>query len=86
MYPRDERRDEHNGSKPGGDVSFPYERMAVEQFRVRFPRARWGDPRKARWVRGKNSKEFITSIVLLRQRGNRYTTEHPRSRCEVASA
>ena len=79
-------RDEHNGSKPGADVSFLCDRMTVEQFRARFKRARWSDSGKARWVPGKNSKGTITSIVLLRQRGNCNTTDRPRSRCKVASA
>jgi hypothetical protein len=51
--------DEHNGSKPGADVSFPYDRMTVEQFRVRFPRARWSDSRKAWFVPGRTASRRI---------------------------
>jgi hypothetical protein len=32
-------------AKLGETVSFPFDRMTVEQFRVRFPRARWSDAR-----------------------------------------
>ncbi|MGO7594093.1 hypothetical protein AB9E13_33540, partial [Rhizobium leguminosarum] len=41
-----------DGAKPGADISFPYDRMTVEQFRRRFPRARWSDARKAWFVPG----------------------------------
>ena len=40
-------------AKPGETVSFPFDRMTVEQFRARFPRARWSDKRKAWFVPGK---------------------------------
>ncbi|WP_064683435.1 hypothetical protein [Rhizobium bangladeshense] len=45
--------------KPGADVSFPYDRMTVEQFRRRFPRARWSDDRKAWFVPGSTASRRI---------------------------
>ncbi|MBB2687568.1 UNVERIFIED_ORG: hypothetical protein GGD47_005200 [Rhizobium etli] len=45
--------------KPGADVSFPYDRMTVEQFRRRFPRARWSDDRKAWFVPGRTASRRI---------------------------
>ncbi|MBP2446226.1 hypothetical protein [Rhizobium leguminosarum] len=45
--------------KPGADVSFPYDRMTVEQFRRRFPRARWSDSRKAWFVPGRTASRRI---------------------------
>ncbi|MBB3523229.1 hypothetical protein RJJ37_30050 [Rhizobium redzepovicii] len=45
--------------KPGADVSFPYDRMTVEQFRKRFPRARWSDARKAWFVPGRTAPRRI---------------------------
>lgn len=43
----------------GGVVSFPYDRMTVDQFRHRFPRARWRDDIKAWWVPGKTASKRI---------------------------
>ncbi|TCM53150.1 hypothetical protein C8J36_107112 [Rhizobium sp. PP-F2F-G48] len=43
----------------GGVVSFPYDRMTVDQFRHRFPRARWRDDIKAWWVPGKTASRRI---------------------------
>lgn len=40
---------------PGETVSFPFDRMTVEQFRTRFPKARWSDTRKAWFVPGKTA-------------------------------
>ncbi|MBY5831077.1 hypothetical protein ELH48_08155 [Rhizobium ruizarguesonis] len=48
-----------DGSKPGADISFPYDRMTVEQFRRRFPRARWSDARKAWFVPGRTASRRI---------------------------
>ncbi|AJC78975.1 hypothetical protein IE4803_CH01760 [Rhizobium etli bv. phaseoli str. IE4803] len=45
--------------KPGADVSFPYDRMTVEQFRRRFPRARWSDDRKSWFVPGRTASRRI---------------------------
>lgn len=42
---------------PGSAVSFPYDRMTVEQFRQDFPRARWDDQRKAWFVPGKTARQ-----------------------------
>ncbi|CZT36518.1 hypothetical protein [Rhizobium sp. 9140] len=44
---------------PGGIVSFSYDRMTVDQFRHRFPRARWRDDIKAWWVPGKTAPRRI---------------------------
>ncbi|KQS75602.1 hypothetical protein ASG25_19775 [Rhizobium sp. Leaf384] len=44
---------------PGGVVSFPYDRMTVDQFRHRFPRARWRYDIKAWWVPGKTASRRI---------------------------
>jgi hypothetical protein len=60
-------RDGHNGSKPGADVSLPYDRMTVEQFRIRFPRARWSDSRKAWWVPGKTASRRIGRWLAERE-------------------
>ncbi|WSG75863.1 hypothetical protein U8P80_09695 [Rhizobium beringeri] len=48
-----------DGAKPGVDISFPYDRMTVEQFRRRFPRARWSDARKAWFVPGRTASRRI---------------------------
>jgi hypothetical protein len=48
-----------DGAKPGADISFPYDRMTVEQFRSRFPRARWSDARKAWFVPGRTASRRI---------------------------
>ncbi|MGO7421816.1 hypothetical protein ACCT09_18315 [Rhizobium ruizarguesonis] len=48
-----------DGSKPGAYISFPYDRMTVEQFRRRFPRARWSDARKAWFVPGRTASRRI---------------------------
>ncbi|MBB4238154.1 hypothetical protein [Rhizobium esperanzae] len=45
--------------KPGADIAFPYDRMTVEQFRRRFPRARWNDDRKAWFVPGRTASRRI---------------------------
>jgi hypothetical protein len=44
---------------PGGIAAFPYDRMTVDQFRGRFPRARWRDDIKAWWVPGKTASRRI---------------------------
>ncbi|MDI5929099.1 hypothetical protein [Rhizobium leguminosarum] len=48
-----------NCAKPGADISFPYDRMTVEQFRRRFPRARWSDARQAWFVPGRTASRRI---------------------------
>ncbi|ANL21517.1 MULTISPECIES: hypothetical protein [Rhizobium] len=53
MSPRDDE------PKPGAEVSFPYDRMTVEQFRNRFPRARWNDVRRAWFVPGRTASRRI---------------------------
>lgn len=55
----DEARPGKDDRKPGADVSFPYDRMTVEQFRRRFPRARWSDDRKAWFVPGRTASRRI---------------------------
>jgi hypothetical protein len=44
----------------GADVSFPFDRMTVEQFRKRFPRARWSDSRQAWFVPGPTASRRFT--------------------------
>ncbi len=44
---------------PGDLISFPYDRLTVDQFRARFPRARWRDDIKAWWVPGKAASRRI---------------------------
>ncbi|RFB96511.1 hypothetical protein B5K08_09070 [Rhizobium leguminosarum bv. trifolii] len=56
---RDEVLSSDDAPKPGADVSFPYDRMTVEQFRKRFPRARWSDVRKAWFVPGRTAPRRI---------------------------
>ncbi|MCB5203727.1 hypothetical protein LH464_14705 [Neorhizobium sp. T786] len=48
------------GPRPGADVSFPFDRMTVEQFRKRFPRARWSDSRQAWFVPGRTASRRFT--------------------------
>ncbi|WP_064696137.1 hypothetical protein [Rhizobium aegyptiacum] len=48
-----------DGPKPGAEVSFPYDRMTVDQFRRHFPRARWNDVRKAWFVPGRTASRRI---------------------------
>ncbi|NKM50066.1 hypothetical protein GFL91_35165 [Rhizobium leguminosarum bv. viciae] len=55
----DEAPPSEDGAKPGADISFPYDRMTVEQFRRRFPRARWSDARKAWFVPGRTASRRI---------------------------
>ena len=43
----------------GGIAAFPYDRMTVDQFRGRFPRARWRDDIEAWWVPGKTASRRI---------------------------
>jgi hypothetical protein len=50
---------EKDDAKPGDIVSFPYDRMTVEQFRARFPRARWSDARRAWFVPGRTASRRI---------------------------
>ena len=47
-----EAKDDEDDAKPGDFVSFRYDQMTVEQFRARFPHARWSDNRKAWFVSG----------------------------------
>ncbi|MDK4733976.1 hypothetical protein [Rhizobium sp. CNPSo 3490] len=56
---QDERSLRDDEPKPGAEVSFPYDRMTVEQFRNRFPRARWNDVRKAWFVPGRTASRRI---------------------------
>ena len=44
----------------GADVSFPFDRMTVEQFRKRFPRARWSEARQAWFVPGPTASRRFT--------------------------
>ncbi|PYE23507.1 hypothetical protein C8J32_107138 [Rhizobium sp. PP-CC-3A-592] len=55
----DPRREPDDDAAPGGVVSFPYDRMTVDQFRHRFPLARWRDDIKAWWVPGKTASRRI---------------------------
>ncbi len=47
-------------ARAGADVSFPYDRMTVEQFREKFPRARWSDARQAWFVPGRTAARRFT--------------------------
>lgn len=50
----------------GADVSFPYDRVTVEQFREHFPRARWSDARQAWFVPGRTaSRRFSRWLADL---------------------
>jgi hypothetical protein len=55
----DEQAVNGDEAKPGETVSFPFDRMTVEQFRVRFPRARWSETRKAWFVPGKTAARRV---------------------------
>lgn len=55
----DEQATDHFEAAPGETVSFPFDRMTVEQFRTRFPRARWSDTRKAWFVPGKTAARRV---------------------------
>jgi hypothetical protein len=48
-----------DGTKPGDTVTFPFDLMTIDQFRARFPRARWSDDRKAWFVPGKTATRRI---------------------------
>ncbi|EJC78972.1 hypothetical protein Rleg4DRAFT_0552 [Rhizobium leguminosarum bv. trifolii WSM2297] len=56
---QDEAPSGDDDAKPGADIAFPYDRMTVEQFRRRFPRARWSDARKAWFVPGRTASRRI---------------------------
>ena len=47
-------------TKLGADVSFPFDRMTVEQFRKRFALARWSDARKEWFVPGAAASRRFT--------------------------
>ena len=51
----DSDRTAQDDARPGADVSFPYDRVTVEQFREHFPRARWSDARQAWFVLGRTA-------------------------------
>jgi hypothetical protein len=40
-------------------MSFPFDRMTVEQFRTRFPRARWSDTWEAWFVPGETAPRRV---------------------------
>lgn len=46
--------------RPGADVTFPFDRMTVDNFRKRFPRARWSDSRQAWFVPGRTAPQRFT--------------------------
>ncbi len=46
---------EEYAAKPGAEINIPYDRMIVDEFRRRFPRARWSDARKAWFVPGRTA-------------------------------
>jgi hypothetical protein len=50
---------EDDDAKPGDLVSFTYDRMTVDQFRAKFPRARWREDIKAWWVPGKTASRRV---------------------------
>jgi hypothetical protein len=50
---------EDDGARPGDLVSFTYDRRTVDQFRAKFPRARWRDDIKAWWVPGKTASRRV---------------------------
>lgn len=59
-------RSSKDESRPGADVSFPFDRMTVEQFRLQFPRARWSDARQAWFVPGATaSRRFAKWLAEL---------------------
>jgi len=47
-------------ARSGAGVSFPYDRVTVEQFREHFPRARWSDARQAWFVPGRTASRRFT--------------------------
>jgi len=55
----DENTTDDGGVPAGEEVSFPFDRMTVEQFRARFPRARWSDTRNAWFVPGKTAARRV---------------------------
>jgi hypothetical protein len=55
----DDINKEASEAAPGDLVSFPYDRLTVDQFRARFPRARWRDDIRAWWVPGKTASRRI---------------------------
>ncbi|MBW9115609.1 hypothetical protein JNB88_18390 [Rhizobium cauense] len=52
---------------PGAEVSFPFDRMSVEDFRQRFPRARWSDARQAWFVPGRTASRRFASWMAERE-------------------
>lgn len=44
-------------ARPGADASSPFDRIPIEQFRRRFPRARWSDDRQAWFVPGRTASQ-----------------------------
>lgn len=58
--PDNVERTTEDDTKPGADVSFPFDRMTVERFRKRFPRARWSDSRQTWFVPGRTASGRFT--------------------------
>jgi hypothetical protein len=55
----DAETSDNDESQPGEAVFFPFDRMTVEQFRARFPRARWSHTRGAWFVPGKTATRRV---------------------------
>lgn len=56
----DVKRAAEDDVRYGADVSFPYDRVTVEQFREHFSRARWSDARQAWFVPGRTASRRFT--------------------------
>lgn len=53
--------------QPGSTASFPYDRSTVEEFRARFPQARWRDDLQAWYVPGKTASRRISRWLAERE-------------------
>ncbi|MDR6668002.1 hypothetical protein [Rhizobium sp. 1399] len=58
---------EPDDAKPGANVNFPFDRMTVEQFRRRFPRARWSDIRQAWFIPGRTASRRFGKWLAERE-------------------
>ena len=56
--------------RPGTTVTFPYDRMSVERFRMGFPRARWSDELKAWFVPGKTAAQRFDRWLAREEAGS----------------
>lgn len=60
---------EPDDAHPGANVTFPFDRMTVEQFRRRFPRARWSDIRQAWFIPGRTASRRFGKWLAEREAG-----------------